>query len=64
MVRLLVIIIAVSCLFPGCSGNTQKCLEKEGFKSCEDLKAAAQKAVGSDEAYRFLSIEKKCGCKD
>ncbi len=64
MVKLLVGIIAASCLLLGCSVNTEKCLQKEGFKNCDDLKAAAQKAEGNDEAYRFLSIAKKCGCKD
>jgi hypothetical protein len=64
MGRLFIGFITVFCLFSGCSVNTEKCLKKEGFKNCDDLRAAAQKAVGSDEAYRFLSIAKKCGCTD
>jgi predicted small secreted protein len=61
---LLMLIVAVSFLLPGCSVNTEKCLGKEGFKNCEDFKAAAKKAVGNDEAYRFHSIAKKCHCEE
>jgi hypothetical protein len=62
MVKLLVAICAATFLFAGCMINTEKCLEKEGFKNCEDFKAAAAKSVGKDEAYRFLTIGKKCNC--
>ncbi|MGA2507992.1 MAG: hypothetical protein ABSF80_11010 [Chitinispirillaceae bacterium] len=61
---LMMSIVAVSLLLPGCSVNTEKCLGKEGFKNCEDFKAAAKKAVGNDEAYRFHSIAKKCHCEE
>ena len=47
----------------GCQSK-QKCLEKEGFKSCDDLRSAMAKAVGNDEAYRFHTIAKKCGCDE
>jgi hypothetical protein len=56
-------IAAAAFLFTGCSVNTEKCLEKEGFKNCEDFKNAAKKAQGNDEAYRFHSIAKKCHCE-
>ena len=55
---------AAALLLAGCSINTEKCLAKEGFKNCEDFKAAAQKAKGNDEVYRFHTIAKKCNCKD
>ena len=64
MVRFVVAVCAAVFLFAGCMINTEKCLEKEGFKNCEDFKAAAKKAVGKDEAYRFLTIGKKCNCGD
>lgn len=57
------VVAAVSFLFLGCSVNTEKCLQKEGFKNCEDFKTAATKAQGNDEAYRFHSIAKKCHCE-
>jgi hypothetical protein len=63
MVKYVAIVVAVAALaFSGC--NKQGCLEKEGFKSCDDLKAALVKAQGNDEAYRFHSIAKKCGCDE
>jgi hypothetical protein len=62
MVKYLVSIAAVCFLFIGCGMNTQSCLQKEGFKSCEDFKEAMKKAQGNDEVYRFHSIAKKCGC--
>jgi len=64
MLKFLVAVCAAAFLFTGCVINTQKCLEKEGFKNCEDFKEAAKKAVGKDEAYRFLTIGKKCNCGD
>jgi hypothetical protein len=64
MVKVLFAVGAAAFLVAGCMVNTEKCLEKEGFKNCEDFKAAAKKAVGKDEAYRFLSIGKKCNCGD
>ena len=64
MYKYLVAIAAASFLLVGCSLNTEKCLQKEGFQNCEDFKAAMKKAVGNDEAYRFHSIAKKCGCGD
>jgi hypothetical protein len=65
MMRCAAAMAAVSVLFLGCSAlNTEKCLQKEGFKNCEDFKAAAKKAVGNDEVYRFHSIAKKCRCEE
>ncbi len=64
MVKCLAVVAAVSFLFLGCSINTEKCLEKEGFKNCEDFRAAAKKAQGNDEAYHFHSIAKKCNCQE
>ncbi|MCU0608331.1 MAG: hypothetical protein MUF22_01000 [Chitinispirillaceae bacterium] len=63
LVKCLVAAGAAVALVAGCMVNTEKCLEKEGYKNCEDLKSAAAKAVGNDESYKFLSIAKKCGCK-
>jgi hypothetical protein len=63
MVKYLVAVAAACFLFAGCGLNTQGCLQKEGFKSCEDFKAAMKKAQGKDEVYRFYSIAKKCGCE-
>jgi hypothetical protein len=64
MVKSLIAAAAALILLLGCSTvNTEKCLEKEGFKNCEDFKAASKKAVGNDEVYRFLSIAKKCHCE-
>ena len=62
MVKYLVTIAALSFFFIGCGMNTEKCLQKEGFKNCEDFKEAMKKAEGNDEVYRFHSIAKKCGC--
>jgi hypothetical protein len=59
-----VLAAAVAILTVGCSTNTEKCLQKEGYQNCEDFKAAAKKAMGNDEAYRFHAIAKKCGCKE
>jgi hypothetical protein len=64
MVKFLIAVCTAALLFASCMINTEKCLEKEGFKNCEDFKAAAAKAVGKDEAYRFLTIGKKCNCGD
>ena len=64
MVKLMLATAVASMFLFGCSMNTQKCLEKEGFKNCDDFKEAARKAQGSDEAYRFLSIAKKCHCDE
>jgi hypothetical protein len=64
MVKLFVAVCAATFFFAGCMINTEKCLEKEGFKNCEDFKSAAAKAEGKDEAYRFLTIGKKCNCGD
>jgi hypothetical protein len=64
MVKYLMAIAAVSILCMGCSMSTEKCLGKEGFKNCEDFRAAAKKAVGNDEVYRFLTIAKKCHCQE
>jgi len=65
MVKYLIAFAAASFLLLGCSTvNTEKCLQKEGFKNCEDLKAAAKKAVGNDEVYKFHSFAKKCHCEE
>jgi hypothetical protein len=65
MIKPLIAFAAAAFLLLGCSTiSTEKCLEKEGFKSCEDLKAAAKKAVGNDEVYRFHAIAKKCRCEE
>jgi hypothetical protein len=64
MLKYAVVVLTAFCLISGCSVDTEKCLQKEGFKNCDDLKDASKKAVGNDEAYRFLSIAKKCHCKD
>lgn len=63
MLKYLVAIAVASVFIFGCQVDTKKCLEKAGFKSCEDLKAAQATAQGSDEAYRFLTIAKKCHCE-
>ncbi|MBN1130458.1 MAG: hypothetical protein JXA71_15805 [Chitinispirillaceae bacterium] len=63
MKKYLTVFAAAAFLLFGCSTvNTEKCLQKEGFKSCEDLKAAAEKAVGNDEVIRFHNVAKKCRC--
>ncbi|MBN2036864.1 MAG: hypothetical protein JW768_09000 [Chitinispirillaceae bacterium] len=62
MKKYLAAVIAVAFMFLGCSLNTERCLQKEGFKNCEDFKEAMAKAQGNDEVYRFHSIAKKCGC--
>jgi hypothetical protein len=65
MIKYCSLIATVAFLCIGCSNlSTEKCLQKEGFKSCEDLKAAASKAVGNDEVYKFHSIAKKCRCEE
>lgn len=65
MVKYLIAFAAASFLLLGCSTvNSEKCLKKEGFQNCEDLKAAAKKAVGNDEVYKFHSIAKKCHCEE
>jgi hypothetical protein len=64
MLKYLVAVAAVSCLFFGCSLNAEKCLQKEGFNNCGDFKEAMKKAVGNDEVYRFHSIAKRCGCSE
>lgn len=65
MVKYCAVIAAAVLLAAGCSTlSTEKCLQKEGFKNCEDLKAAAKKAVGNDEVYRFHAIAKKCRCEE
>lgn len=63
MIKYCTAIAAVAFLLLGCSMSTEKCLQKAGYKNCEDLKSAAQKAVGNDEVYKFQSIAKKCGCE-
>jgi len=65
MFKYVIALAAASFLLLGCSTvSTEKCLQKEGFKNCDDLKAAAQKAVGNDEVYKFHSIAKKCRCEE
>lgn len=64
MARYLLSVAAVSLLFFGCSMSTEKCLQKEGFKNCEDLREAAKKAEGNDEVYKFHTIMKKCRCEE
>jgi hypothetical protein len=65
MVKYLTAVAVAAFLLMGCSTvSTEKCLQKEGFKNCEDFKAAAKKAVGNDEVYKFHSIAKKCGCQE
>ena len=65
MIKFLIAIAAASFLLVGCSTvSTEKCLQKEGFKNCEDLKDAAKKAVGNDEVYKFHTIMKKCRCQE
>jgi hypothetical protein len=65
MIKYLTALAAASFLLFGCSTvNTEKCLQKEGFKNCDDFKAAAKKAEGNDEVYKFHSIAKKCRCEE
>jgi hypothetical protein len=64
MIKYVMAIGAALALCMGCSVNTEKCLEKEGFKNCDDFSAAAKKAQGNDEAYRFHTIAKKCHCQE
>lgn len=65
MIKYVMGFVLASVLFIGCSSmSTEKCLEKQGFKNCDDLKDAAKKAQGNDEAYRFHSIAKKCHCQE
>jgi len=59
-------IVALVCfgslLCISCS-NTEKCLEKAGYKNCENLKNAFN-LQNSDEAQKYHDIKSKCGCKD
>jgi hypothetical protein len=65
MVKYLAAAALAAFLLAGCSTlSTEKCLQKEGFKNCDDFKAAAKKAVGNDEVYKFQSISKKCRCEE
>ena len=51
------LLFCVSCT------NTEKCLEKYGYSSCENLKKAFN-LQNSDEAIKYHDIQVKCGCKD
>jgi hypothetical protein len=65
MMKYFIAVSAALFLIIGCSTvSTEKCLQKEGFKNCDDFKAAANKAVGNDEVYKFHSIAKKCRCEE
>lgn len=64
MAKYLTLAGLLAFVFMGCSLSTERCLAKEGFKNCEDFKAAAQKAQGNDEVYRFHAIAKKCHCEE
>ena len=65
MVKYLTAVALAALMLLGCSTlNTEKCLQKEGFKNCEDFKGAAKKAVGNDEVLHFHDIAKKCGCQE
>jgi hypothetical protein len=54
--------LALCVSFASCS-NTEKCLEKYGYKNCENLKNAFH-LQNSDEAIKYHDIKTKCGCKD
>jgi len=62
----MIISFAAVCLalafFASCS-NTEKCLEKYGYKNCDNLKSAFH-LQNSDEAIKYHDIKTKCGCKD
>jgi hypothetical protein len=55
--------VCVALAFCASCSNTEKCLEKYGYKNCDNLKSAFN-LQNSDEAIKYHDIKIKCGCKD
>lgn len=47
----------------GCVKNQKKCLEKYGFKTCEEMKSFQDKNRDTDEAMQYHQACYECGCK-
>ncbi len=58
-----VTLVCFTSLFLFSCSNTEKCLEKAGYKNCDGLKNAFN-LQNSDEAQKYHDIKTKCGCKD
>jgi hypothetical protein len=55
--------ICIAAAFCFSCSNTEKCLEKHGYKNCESLKNALN-LQNKDEAIKYHDICIECGCKD
>jgi hypothetical protein len=56
-------LICIAAAFCFSCTNTEKCLEKYGYKNCDNLKSALD-LQNKDEAIKYHDIKVKCGCKD
>jgi hypothetical protein len=61
MKRIFVAVAVASIAFMVCSCSQEGCLKKYGYTSCDHLSKALN-LQDNDEALKFHSICKECGC--